>query len=253
MNVTEYLQATQGNTVQGNATAATTNDSITDCPPQYHAQEEHSGSSWDDPKEDEVDEYDHDSQNSRDRFQDITASRLYGEIAQALNVDYLSQSASTNITTTTSSASYDDSKSSAGTYRGKLLLDHWIVALPCRRETPCPPGVSIEDLPKPKVCQIIFVIDTTSSKSYLSIEAMQCLMTTNDDITNTMNDSDDVSTNTIHDVMHMELPNGRIVECYLSPQHYQDVNVLGATIWKHVNLVTDIQTQEFTLTFVDSN
>lgn len=179
-----------------------------------------------------------DIQKNLARFEGIDSNHLHGEIAQQFGVEYLAP-----VTAAEESGDFKQAN-------GKMIAPNhrWIVDIPCRRETPCPPGVNLEDLQLPQFRHVLFVVDTSSPQSYLSVEAMQALSSKGDD---TANNNDNLSTSTIPDFIDVELRNGNKVEFHLSPGNNEEVNILGATVLQLADVNTNVRAKEFFLNFIE--
>eukprot|EP00547_Thalassionema_nitzschioides_P002808 CAMPEP_0194223382 /NCGR_PEP_ID=MMETSP0156-20130528/35024_1 /TAXON_ID=33649 /ORGANISM="Thalassionema nitzschioides, Strain L26-B" /LENGTH=207 /DNA_ID=CAMNT_0038954503 /DNA_START=138 /DNA_END=761 /DNA_ORIENTATION=+ len=167
------------------------------------------------------------------RWEEIDSSYLHNDLSEQLGVTYL--------------AAYTKEETEMVPFQGKIVnTNHrWVLNLPLRRETPSPLGVSMEDAAFSSFRNIIFVIDTGSRRSYLSIEAMQTLSSSEE------TEDDNFSTATIPDVMDVELRSGQKVEVHLSPSRNAEVNILGSNVLRLADISTNVRDKEFVLTFLE--
>lgn len=169
------------------------------------------------------------------RWQGINSSNLYGDLSEQLGVTYLALHNPN-----------EEENNNNIEMKGKIVNHRWVINLPLRREAPVPPGVQMDDACFSPFRNIIFVIDSGSPRSYLSMEAMQALCSSTSE-----EEEDNVSTATIPDVMDAELKTGHVVELFLSPSQSAEVNVLGSNVLKLADIATNVRNQEFLLTFLE--
>jgi len=190
------------------------------------------------------------------RWSDMSASFLHGDLEKKMGVSYLSVVTKKD----------GDAATAAGTVvKGKILTppqDHthyrWVVSLDCRRAIACPPGVDMDAVVFPDFRHVLFVIDTSSPNSYLSVEAMQVLSTSSDmavlkeDADADTASNDNLSISTIPDALDVQLSAAPEMdfEFFLSPASCSEINILGANLLAQVDIVTKTREKEFTMQFL---
>lgn len=221
MKVEEYLEATKSSSVQERT------GSIGEVESDLDEEEgrDLNDQSFDDPKH---------------RFHEIDAVCLHEHFSKLLQIEYLA-----------AVPLKEDNTTFQKRWTGKVIDPNhrFVVALPCRRATPCPPGVNFDQVILPCFRHVVFLVDTSSPKSYLSVEAMQALSSSSSS-SQSEDETDNFSTRTIPDFMDIELASGAKAEFLLSPRGFSEVNVLGGSILRLVDLSTNVKESEFLLHFL---
>lgn len=160
---------------------------------------------------------------------DIDSTYLHGDLSDLLQVEYLS------------AVSEDDEASLVTQTRlDGLILDRntrFIINVPCRRHS------RRNDRTSPRSAlpyrNVFFIVDTGSPHSYLCREAMEKLIPA-------VNGG-----NPIPRIIRIELCCGGIFEFHLSPpgSHYADVNILGGSVLRTIDMISSHRTMSFTLSF----
>jgi hypothetical protein len=167
--------------------------------------------------------------NQHDIFlRDIDSPLLHGALSTRLGARYLSE-----VTPAEQQERFEKKR-----IYGKLVNPNhrFVINLPCRRESRRDRTAS----PRAALafCNVFFVVDTASPQSYLCAEAMEALVRRNG--------------SPIPSCMDVELMTGNTMEFHLSPanSHFSGVNIIGGSILKMADVVSDLANDNFSLHFI---